>query len=593
MENEKRAAHLPWLRSAILAFIGLLLFLPVLASCSAPAPLQFVPIDLGIPSPALNSPLVGPLPNSTVLHARFTFKVSTGLLDKLSSDIHPNRRSKLEDIANQIGISDSTYQQVKDFFNVQGIVLNLSKLRTNLSIDAKASTFAKLLQTHFVQHVYNGRTFFAPATPPKLPRFIADSLAAITGLDNFSSAPRHAFTLSYAGQTAAKRENKARGALAPGQDCYPLQNTLFPMDVANAYGFKTLWNQGWHGENMTVNLVEIDGFYQQDIQNYFDCINFKGNLNVTNVDGAPSQAMGETALDIEMIAGLARSIHIMDYQTDGNSNGDVWSQVNDELQQIINDNTNNANAGSLVSMSLGTAENDITGSDITAIDQSLRILTQVEHMRVLIASGDCGAFTDGIYRSLSVSFPASDPWATSVGGTILQVNQNSQRANEMVWSDASDLSRCTNQWGSGGGNSRLFSRPNWQGANGVNNRYSNGNRRQLPDISAVAYALAVYFQGQWGAVGGTSAAAPIWAAGMALVNEGLMKQINKFTASPQLFYAVDQGYGNYHPYFDVTQGNNLYYPATPGWDFSTGLGTPNLGDFYYVLCQKLMNGGIS
>jgi hypothetical protein len=38
-----------------------------------------------------------------------------------------------------------------------------------------------------------------------------------------------------------------------------------------------------------------------------------------------------------------------------------------------------------------------------------------------------------------------------------------------------------------------------------------------------------------------------------------------------------------HPFYDVIQGNNLYYPATPGWDFATGLGTPNLVDFSSVL----------
>src|SRR6266699_6487657 len=314
---------------------------------------------------------------------------------------------------------------------------------------------------------------------------------------------------------------------------------------------------------MTVNLVEIDGFYQEDIQNYFDCINFQGNLKIENVDSQPTQALGETALDIEMVAGLARSINIVDYQTDGSANYDIWSQVNDELQQIINDNTNNANAGSVVSISLGATETELTGADRAAIDQSLQLLTNVEHMRIFVASGDCGAFTDGIYHSLSVSFPASDPWATSVGGTILSVYQNQTRANEIAWSDASNLSRCKNQWGTGGGNSRVYSRPGWQSAAGVNNQYSGGNHRQLPDIAATAYALAVYFQGQWGAVGGTSAAAPIWSAGLALVNQGLMKQIGKFTASPQLFYVVAQGTGSYRPYYDVTQGNNLYYPATP------------------------------
>ena len=578
IDQPRKRARLGVFVSSLLAC---LLFVPLLASCGGPTALQLVPVDLGIPAQALNSPVVGPLPDATELHVRVTFKVSDAVISKLNQQIHPRQRSDLEKVANQIGIDDATYQKIKDFFNLSGVALSLSKLRTHLGIDAKASTFGKLFQTHFVIHNYNGRKFFAPATPPKLPNFLADSIDAITGLDNYSAASQHAFTLT---QPAARTTEPRR----PGQDCYPLDGTLLPKEVAHAYGYDQLWSHGWHGENMTVNLVEIDGFYSSDIQNYFDCINFQGHLSVVNVDGRPTEALGETALDIQMVAGLARSINIVDYQTDGNSNGDIWAQVNDILQQILNDNTNNANAGNVVSISLGAAEGDLTNNERIAIDQSLRLLTQVEHMRIFIASGDCGAFTTGVYRDLSVSFPASDPWATSVGGTILQVNGNANRANEVVWSDASNLARCKNQWGSGGGNSIVYTRPGWQQASGVSNQYSVGSHRQLPDISAAAYALAVYFQGQWGAVGGTSAAAPIWAAGMALVNQGLIQQINKFTSSPQLFYVVAQGLPNLRPYYDVTRGNNLYYPATPGWDYATGLGTPNLWDFYYTLCQKLM-----
>ncbi len=575
-----------WMYKFIAGMAGLflLVIVPLLSSCATTAQLEFVPIDLGIPTQALKSPIVGPLPDSTKLHVAITFKVNQDFINTLDGQpIHPGQHSKLEQFANKIGIDDATYQKIKDFFNLKGIALHLSKLRTHLTIDAKASTFAKLFRTHFVVHRFNGRTFFAPATPPKLPRFLADSILAITGLDDYSSAPQHALA-SHVDAVSSKE--------LPGQDCYPLERTLLPKEIAHAYGYVQLWNQGWHGENMTVNLVEIDGYYQDDIQNYFDCINFQGNLNVVNVDGQPTQAQGETALDIEMVAGLARSINIVDYQTDGNAGGDTWVQVNDELQQIIDDNTHNANAGSVVSISLGAAEGDLTSGDINAIDQSLQLLTRVEHMRIFVASGDCGAFSDRIFNSLSVSFPASDPLATSVGGTSLSINNQQHRADEIVWSDGSNLRSCKNRWGSGGGNSQVFKRPGWQDANGVYNRYSNGNHRELPDVSASAYALAVYFDGQWGAVGGTSAAAPIWAAGLALVNQGLMKQIGKFTASPQLFYVVAQHTNGMQPFYDVTQGNNLYYPATPGWDYASGLGTPNLWDFYMVLCNNLMAGKI-
>jgi hypothetical protein len=57
---------------------------------------------------------------------------------------------------------------------------------------------------------------------------------------------------------------------------------------------------------MTINLVEIDGSYKDDIQNYLSCIHFKGHLSFINVDGAPSDAQGESTLDVQMIAGLAR-----------------------------------------------------------------------------------------------------------------------------------------------------------------------------------------------------------------------------------------------------------------------------------------------
>ena len=565
----------------VIGMLGLLLLLAPLAACgggSAPTPLQSSALDLGIPTEAMNSPVVGPLPDATKLAVRVTFKIDPKLLKQMNDQkIEPGKRSHIEEFASKLGVSDSTYQKIKDFFIPTGISLKLSKLRTHLAIDAKASTLAKLLQTKFVVHKYNDHTFYAPATPPKLPKAVLDSIEAITGLDNYSAPPQHAFTF-----TAGTQKHTRQAA----QNCQPQNQTLLPRQVAHAYGYDQLWNKGWHGENMTVNLVEIDGFQASDIQNYFQCINFQGKLSTVDVDGAPTEALGESTLDIQMIAGLARSINIVDYQTDSSGNDDIWVHVNDELQQILNDNTGNASGGSVVSISLGAAESQISSSDMRAIDQSLQQLTQAEHMTVFIASGDCGAFTTRRYGDLSVSFPASDSSSVAVGGTLLATDRNGNRANEIVWSDGSNKSSCKNSWGSGGGNSRVFGRPSWQNASGVSNQYSK-NMRQVPDVSAVAYALAVYYQGGWGAVGGTSAAAPIWATGNALVNQGMIQQTRKYAYGPQLFYYVYNQSNGGRSFFDVTRGNNLYFPATTGWDYSTGLGTPNLADFYNVAATSI------
>lgn len=563
----------------LMGLLGLILLLAPLASCGGtPAPLQITTLNLGIPAVALNSPITGNLPNNTSMHVRITFKINQNTLNQMQNQkIQPGTSSNLEQFAGKIGISNNTYQSIKNFFNPAGIALKLNKLRTHLAIDAKAGTLAKVLQTSFVVHNYQGRTFFAPKTTPKAPKALTDSIDVITGLDNYSSKPQHDFTMQF--KTAGVKQQAAQG-------CNPLENTLLPRDVANAYGYSQLWQQGLNGENMTVNLVEIDGSYRSDVQNYLDCIKFKGHVSTVNVDGHPSDALGESTLDIQMVAGLARSANIVVYQTDGNASNDVWTNVNDMLQQILDNNVNNASSGQVVSISLGAAEQEMTSNDAMAIDSSLQQLTRVEHMTVLVASGDCGAFTTRQYGQLSVSFPASDTWATSVGGTILSPNSNGSRANEIVWSDGGNQSTCKNQWGSGGGNSAAFSRPSWQNAPGVQNSYSSG-KRQLPDIAAAAYGLAVYFKGQWGAVGGTSAAAPIWAAGLALVNEGLIKQIHRFTYGSQMFYGAANKSNGTQPYFDVTRGNNLYFPATPGWDFATGLGTPNLPDFYQTLASTV------
>ncbi len=560
---------------AIVGMFGLLLLLAPLASCGGGTqPPLFTTLNLGIPAEAMNSPITGQLPNNTELHVRIAFKLDQNALNKMQNQkIEPGTKSNLENAANKIGIDDGTYQKIKSFFNPSGIALKLSKLRTTLAVDAKAGTIGKLLQTTFVVHSYHGTTFYAPKTAPKVPTFLANSIDVVTGLDDYSTKPQHDFTMQFNARTQKQQ---------PAQDCQPLQNTLLPRYVAGAYGYDQLWQRGLNGENMTVNLVEIDGSYKSDVDNYLSCINFKGHLSIANVDGNPTNALGESTLDIQMVAGLARSANINVYQTDGDAADDVWTNVNDMLQQIADDNVNNASSGSVVSISLGAAEQELTTNDAQAIDSSLQQLTLAEHMTVFVASGDCGAFTSRQYGNLSVSFPASDPYSTAVGGTILQVNGNNNRTNEIVWSDGSDQSKCTNQWGSGGGNSIAFSRPSWQNAPGVQNSYSRG-MRQVPDVSAAAYGLAVYFKGQWGAVGGTSAAAPIWAAGLALVNEGMIQQKHTFNYGPQMFYTVANKANGAQPYYDVTRGNNLYYPAGSGWDFATGLGTPNLPSFYQVV----------
>ncbi len=76
---------------------------------------------------------------------------------------------------------------------------------------------------------------------------------------------------------------------------------------------------------------------------------------------------------------------------------------------------------------------------------------------------------------------------------------------------------------------------------------------------------------------------------MALMNEKLLRQIQRFFFGPALFYQVARyGVNNQLvPYTDVTQGSNLYYPATNDWNFAAGLGTPNLNNFRHPLIYTI------
>jgi hypothetical protein len=128
--------------------------------------------------------------------------------------------------------------------------------------------------------------------------------------------------------------------------------------------------------------------------------------------------------------------------------------------------------------------------------------------------------------------------------------------------------------------SKIFPEPAYQSGPGVQNQYSNG-MRQVPDVAANAdfqqSPYAIYTVGhrgdpRWLSVGGTSAAAPVWAGFTALVNQYLHQSVGFF--NPTL-YALGRQASTLSPspFHDITEGTNLYYPATPGWDFATGWGS--------------------
>jgi hypothetical protein len=97
----------------------------------------------------------------------------------------------------------------------------------------------------------------------------------------------------------------------------------------------------------------------------------------------------------------------------------------------------------------------------------------------------------------------------------------------------------------------------------------------------------IFYDGSWGATGGTSSAAPMWAAVLAEINasSGCTMPHGTGFADPLLYQVAAASAAGYAAAFnDVTTGDNdglgvggaVDYPAAVGYDLATGLGTPRV-----------------
>jgi kumamolisin len=209
---------------------------------------------------------------------------------------------------------------------------------------------------------------------------------------------------------------------------------------------------------------------------------------------------------------------------------------------------------------------------------------QAAGISVFAASGDAGAYDCQEYalplQNLATDWPSDLPPVIAVGGTNLSVRNDGTYLQEAGWEDILE------RGGGGGGLNGTDPRPPWQTGPGVDNEFSNG-KRQVPDVSADADPssgfLTVSADPETGKsvarpVGGTSAAAPFWAASMLLIEQYAQQHgVRRLGfVAPMLYQIAAKQNPKFPSFHDVILGGNRYYDATPGWDYATGLGSPNV-----------------
>ena len=383
----------------------------------------------------------------------------------------------------------------------------------------------------------DGTTFYASLDGPRLPPSLGAIVSSVAGLDSYRQIRSY--------------------AVRPGG--------LTPTDVLAFYNLKPLRDRGLDGSGQTIVLPEID-----NLPNLKDLNQFAAKYGLPPFDplltikrdanwGNPVSPQGETVLDLEIIHEVAPNAKMVVYLSAPDlSHGDR------AFDQMVTDHL-----GSIISESLGACEVDIPSGarDIYASIEDRAVAQGMSHF---VATGDSGAYTCGENADPADSFPSTLPTVTAVGGTTVFESVEGRYFKEAAWGAPIDQS------GAGGGPSQFYPLPAYQKS--VAQAAGHG-RRQVPDVSAAAdpnTGFHIIFEGQDGQIGGTSAATPLWAATLALINQDLKKHGLRVAgfANPALYY-MGQNSSKLPspPFHDVTAGNNLAYDAGPGWDFATGWGS--------------------
>jgi subtilase family serine protease len=399
-------------------------------------------------------------------------------------------------------------------------------------------------------------------------------------------------------------------AQAPGQFAYTADQ------IASAYGFPGLYDAGDLGAGVTVAVYELEADDPADLAAYEACYGIDPSITSVPVDGGAGRGpgAGEAALDIENLIAIAPDVTVLVYQGPNSDSGAPGSGPYDTFSAIINQDR-----AQVVSVSWGECEAELGRPDAMA-ENTLFEQATVQGQTIVAASGDDGSEDcDGGSplpdTALAVDDPSSQPFVTGVGGTSLQ--QLGPPPVESVWNSGSGQTGVVGQPGaSGGGISSFWPMPAAQtdaaaslgvltaAAAGSGCENTGGWCREVPDVSAdanPATGYMIYWNGSgaiptepegWQGIGGTSAAAPVWAALLALADAspGCADSPVGY-ADPALYRAAGLSYAA--DLNDVTTGDNDFtatnggrYAAGPGYDTASGLGTPNAMALVSSLCDN-------
>jgi subtilase family serine protease len=582
----------------------------------ASAPAASGPRGSALPPIPAHAVSMGALADQTVMHVDVTLKVRdpgalTEFIAALSSRKSPMFQHYLPRgrFAQRYGPTLAEIARVDSALRAAGLSPGqASANRLSIPVTASAAAIEQAFRVSLTRYrLASGRLAYSNSAAPRIPASISPYVQGVLGLDNLYLPEDHLVRVTHpaSGTRRLPRRMATASASSGPKPCSAAKtqaedNGSFTANqLAAYYGMTPLYRLGDLGQGVHIAFAEFEPNLTSDIAKYESCYGISTKVTYHKVQGGAGTGAGsaEAALDIEDTMGLAPDASIDVYQAPNGGSTDTYDVYN----AIVG-----ADADQVISTSWGLCELD---SDPTLITDEQPVFEEAatQGQTVFAASGDNGSTAclpddSSNDSSLSADDPASQPYVVGVGGTAITADA------ETVWNESG-----TTTGAGGGGLSVEWCMPTYQYKTSIPGLISGdsktnsgcasasdgGHVRQVPDVAADAdpySGYVIYHDGSWqGGWGGTSAAAPLWAAVAALIDA------SPFCANyasgdagvrPQGLYTMASEYEGYiYPttasepevLYDVTTGNNDYtpsgytgglYPATAGYDMASGLGTP-------------------
>lgn len=561
-------------------------------------------------------------------------------LAELGDPSSPNYHKYLtpKQFGQRFGMSSNDLNKVISWLQSEGFTnIKVANSRNEIAFDGTVAQVELAFDVEMHHYLVGDVVHLANASEPSVPSAIAASVVNISGLHTFAPRP------------TAKVQSRLTSYITGNHFLAPADfATIYDLDsLYNA-------TPAIDGTGQKIAVIGQSSVNQSDINNFRSAAQLPASTITTIAvpsGSTPTRCAGdesESDLDLEWSGGIAKNASIIfvtaslatgDTCTGSRSNS-VWNALDQAIQ---------GNVAPFISTSYGFCEQGLGQSFANQVQQ-WAVQGQTQGQTIVAATGDAGAADcdtgASATQGLAVDLPAAIPEVTSAGGTEFtgdsagtvsgtppattaaatqywgaSLSGNDAIATalghipEEAWNDTTaSIAAGGNLSASGGGASIFFQKPTWQAGTGV----PSNTMRNMPDIAVSAspnhdgYLVCSEDDGKGGiisgactptpgfrtgaggnftAVGGTSVAAPTFAAILALVNQSLgnTPPAGLAPVNPRLYELASSYSADFN---DVTSGDNkvpctsgstdcpsgttsIGFSAGTGYDQVTGLGSVN------------------